>query len=163
MNSPALWRCINTVVLILLLFSAIAASSQEANPGPFSVANDSVNNAFSSIYYAEQNGGDVSSLVERLNVAILMIQKADAETATDPSAAAANLSNATTIIQMVSLTSASVSSSGSMARQLRLYESLGTIIATLTIATLAYFKGDRVYRRLWLFVYKNHLVERTDE
>jgi hypothetical protein len=141
----------------------MAASSQEANLGPFSVANDSVKNAFSSIYYAQQNGGDVSSLIERLNVAILLIQKADAENMTDQSAAAADLSNATSIAEMVALTSISVSSSGSMARQLRLYESLGTIAATLIVATLAYFKGDRVYRRLWLYVYKNHLVKKTDE
>jgi hypothetical protein len=141
----------------------MAASSQEVKVGPFSVANDSVKNAFSSIYYAEQNGGDVSSLIERLNVAILLIQKADAENMSDPSATAADLSNATSIAEMVALTSISVSSSGSMARQLRLYESLGTIVATLIVATLAYFKGDRVYRRLWLYVYKNHLVKKTDE
>jgi hypothetical protein len=64
---------------------------------------------------------------------------------------------------MVSLDSASVSSSGSTARQLLLYESLGTIVGTLTLAALAYLKGDRVYRRLWLFVYKNHLVKKNDE
>jgi hypothetical protein len=105
----------------------------------------------------------VSSLVERLNVAILLIQKADAENATASGTAAADLSNATFIAQMVALASVSVSSSGSMGRQLRLYESLGTIVATLIVATLAYFKGDRVYRRLWLYVYKNQLVKKTDE
>jgi predicted PurR-regulated permease PerM len=149
-------------VLILLLFSTIAAS-QKANAEPFSVANDSVNNAFSSIYNAEQNGGNVSSLVERLNVAILLIQRANAENAADPSAAAADLSNATSIAQMVALTSTSVSRSGSTGRELRLYESLATIVVTLVVATLAYFKGDRVYRRLWLYVYRNHLVKKTDE
>lgn len=145
------------------MLSTTLARSQAATGTPFSVANDSVNEAFSSVYSAGQNGGDVSSLVEKLNVAILLIQKAGAENATDPSAAATDLSNATSIAQGVSLTSASVSSSGSMARQLHLYESFGTIFATLIVATLAYFKGDRAYRRLWLYVYKNHLVKKTDE
>lgn len=122
-----------------------------------------MNNAFSSVYYAEQSGGDVSTLVERLNTAAFLIQRAKAENATNPSAAATDLSNAIAIAQMVSLDSASVSSSGSTARQLRLYESLGTIVGTLTLAVLVYLKGDRVYRRLWLFVYKDHLVKRTDE
>ena len=122
-----------------------------------------MNSAFSSVYYAEQNGGDVSTLVERLNTAAFLIQRAKAENATNPSAAATDLSNATTIAQMVSVDSASVSSSGSTARQLRLYESLGTIVGTLALAALAYLKGDRVYRRLWLFVYKDHMVKRTDE
>jgi hypothetical protein len=64
---------------------------------------------------------------------------------------------------MVALTSTSVSRSGSTGRELRLYESLATIVVTLVVATLAYFKGDRVYRRLWLYVYRNHLVKKTDE
>ncbi len=126
------------------------------------MANNSVNSAFSSVYYVERNGGDVSTLVERLNTAVFLIQKAKAENATNPSTAATDLSN-TAIAQMVSLDSASVSSSGSTARQLLLYESLGTIVGTLTLAALAYLKGDRVYRRLWLFVYKNHLVKKNDE
>ena len=50
-----------------------------------------------------------------------------------------------------------------MARQLRLYESLGTVAATLGIAALAYLMGDRVYRRLWLRVYRNHVVKKSDE
>ncbi len=34
--------------------------SQEVTEEPFSTTNNSVNSAFSSVYYAEQNGGDVS-------------------------------------------------------------------------------------------------------
>jgi hypothetical protein len=64
---------------------------------------------------------------------------------------------------MVSLNSASVSANGSMARHLRLYESLGTVIATLGIGALAYLRGDRVYRRLWLYVHRNHVVKKSDE
>jgi hypothetical protein len=122
-----------------------------------------VNSAFSSVYYAEQNGGDVSVLVENLNTAILLIEKVNSENATNPSAATTDLSNATSIGQMVSLNSASVSSSGSMARQLRLFESLSTVAATLGVGALSYLKGDRVYRRLWLFVYRNHLAKKKDE
>jgi len=122
-----------------------------------------VNTAFSSVYLAEQSGGDVSALVEKLNIAVSLIQKAVAENATDPNAATADLSNATAIAQMVSLNSTSVSTSGSMARQLRLYESLGTVGAMLGIAALAYLRGDRVYRRLWLYVFRNHVVKKNDE
>ena len=50
-----------------------------------------------------------------------------------------------------------------MAHQLHLYESLGTVAATLGIAALAYLRGDRVYRRLWLYVYRNHVVKKNDE
>jgi hypothetical protein len=149
--------------LILSMLSTTLVRTQAATAGPVAVANNSVDDAFSSVYYAEQNGGDVSLLVGRLNVVILLIQRADAENATNPAAALSDLSNATTIAQMVSLNSASVSQSGSMARQFRLYESLGTIVATLGVATMIYLKGDRVYRRLWFFVYRNHVVKKRNE
>jgi len=150
-------------MLIGLVISTIPSRSHEATGGQLETANNSVNTAFSSVYRAEQSGGDVSALVENLNTAVSLIQKAIAENATDPNAATADLSNATTIAQMVSLNSTSASTNGSMARQLRLYGSLGTITATLGIAALAYLKGDRVYRRLWLYVYRNHVVKKNDE
>ena len=102
-------------------------------------------------------------LVEKLNVAISLIQKAEAENATDPTAATADLSNATTIAQKVSLNSTSASASGSMARQLRLGASLGTVAAALGVAAFTYLRGDRFYRRLWLYVYRNHVVKKSDE
>ncbi len=105
----------------------------------------------------------MSALVEKLNIAVSLIQRAMAENATDPDAATADLSNATTIAQTVSLNSTSVSANGSMVHQLRLAESLGTVFATLAIAALAYLRGDRVYRRLWLYVYRNHVVKKSDE
>ncbi|TMI13885.1 hypothetical protein E6H35_05265 [Candidatus Bathyarchaeota archaeon] len=163
MSLSALWRCIFTITLIVLVISTSPIRSHEADGGQLTIANNSVNSAFSSVYYAEQNGGDVTALVEKLNTAVSLIQKATAENATDPNGAIADLSNATTIAQMVSLNSTLVSTSGSMARQLRLYGALGTVVATLGIAALVYLRGDRVYRRLWLYVYRNHVVEKNDE
>jgi len=145
------------------VISTTPISSHEATGGQLETAANSVNSAFSLVYYAEQNGGDVSALVAKLNAAIFLIQKAEAENATDPDAAIADLSNATTIAQMVSQNSSSVSTNGLMARQLSLYESLGTVAAALGLAALAYLKGDRVYRRLWLYVYRNHVVKKNDE
>ena len=163
MSLSALCRWIIAITLLVLVISTMPIRSHEATGGQFATANNSVNGAFSSVYRAEQNGGDVSALVEKLNTAVSLIQKAVAENATDPNAAIADLSNATTIAQMVSLNSTSVSTSGSMARQLRFYGSLGTVVATLGIVALAYLKGDRVYRRLWLYVYRNHVVRKNDE
>jgi len=145
------------------VISTIPIRSHEAAGGQLATANNSVNTAFSSIYRAEQNGGDISALVEKLNTAIFLIEKTEAENATDPNAAIADLSNATTTAQMVSLNSTSVSTNGSSARQIRLYESLGAVAATLGMAALTYLQGDRVYRRLWLYVYRNHVVKKNDE
>jgi len=163
LNFSAFCRCIFTITLIVLVISTTPIRSHEADGGQLATATNSVNNAFSSVYYAEQNGGDVTTLVEKLNTAVSLIQKATAENATDPNSATADLSNATTIAQMVSLNSTLVSTSGSMARQLRLYGALGTVAATLGIATLVYLRGDRVYRRLWRYFYRNHVVKKSDE
>jgi hypothetical protein len=150
-------------ILIGIAITAIPTPSHEATGSAFSSANYSVNSAFSSVYSAEQNGEDVSGLVERLNSAIFLIQRAGSENSTNPSAADTDLSNATSIAQEVSLAAASVSNNGSTARQLRLYESIGTIAATISLAALAYVRGDRIYRRLWLYVYRNHVVRKKDE
>ncbi len=163
MSLSAFLRCIFTITLIVLVISTTPIRSHDAAGGQLETANNSVNDAFSSVYYAEQNGGDVTTLVEKLNTAVSLIQKATAENATDPTSATADLSNATTIAQMVSLNSTLVSTNGSMARQLRLYGALGTVAATLGIAALVYLRGDRAYRRLWLYVYRNHVVENNDE
>ena len=163
MSLSVLSRCLISITLIVLVISTTPISSHGATGGQLETAVNSVNSAFSSIYYGEQNGGDVSALVEKLNDAVSLIQKAVAENATDPNAATADVSNATTIAQTVSLNSTFVSASGSMARQLRLAQSLDTVITTLAIAALAYLRGDRVYRRLWLYVYRNHVVKKSDE
>ncbi len=163
LTPSALSRFIMGIALIGLMISATPIRSHEATGDSVATANDSVNSAFSSVYYAEQNGGDVSGLVAKLNTAILLIQNALAENATNPNAAATNFSNSTTITQQVSMASSLISNSGAAARQLRLYESLGNAVATIGIATLTYLKGDRVYRRLWYYVYKNYLVKSENE
>jgi hypothetical protein len=129
----------------------------------FADGKSAVNDAFSSLYYAEQDGGDVSSLVAKLNAAISLIQTARVENATNPSAATIDLSNATNLAQSVSMASSSVSSSGLATRQLRLYQSVGTAAASVSLAALTYLKGDRVYRRLWLYFYRKHVVKKSDE
>ena len=162
LTSSGLWR--RKLVISVILVVILASLGSHASTGQsFTDSNNAVSNAFSSIYYAEQNGGDVSSLVERLNSAISLIQTAKAENATNPSAATNDLSNSTNIAQNVSLSASSVSSSGLAARHLRLYESIGTATATIALATLTYLKGDLVYRRLWLYVYRNHVVKKSDE
>ncbi len=157
------WRCTVIVTLIVLAIFTIPGRSQEVTRDSFSTANNSVNNAFSSVYSAEQSGGDVSPLVERLNMAIFLIQRASSENSTNPNAATMDLSNATSIAQGVSIAAVSASNSGSTARQLRLYESVGTIAATISLASLAYINGDSIYRRIWLYVYRSHLVRKKDE
>src|SRR6266487_789060 len=56
LTPSSLLRRVIATILILLVLSTAAAHSQVASRVPFSTGSDSVNSAFSSIYYAEQNG-----------------------------------------------------------------------------------------------------------
>jgi predicted PurR-regulated permease PerM len=165
MTRPTLVR--KTIILALLaiiLFEipfGIPSRSQQ-NVADFSTSSDSINSAFFSVYGAEQNGGDVSRLVEKLNVAIVLFQKAQAENATDPAGALTDSENATSIAQVVRQGAETISNS-SQTGQLRWYESIGTILTALIVSALLYLNGDRIYRRLWLFIYRKHLVKKSDE
>jgi hypothetical protein len=147
----------------MLVTGMVSAPAHGASAESFSSANNSVNAAFALVYNAQQNGGDVSALVAGINSAIDLIQNAKTENATNPNAAAADLANATSIAELVATNSILASSSGLAARRLLLYESFGMIVATFGVATLTYLRGDRVYRKLWLYVYRNHVVKKSDE
>ncbi len=151
-------RALIVSAFLLLVISSMPAQSKGAQ-ATFSSTKASINDAFSSIQDAERNGGDVSTLIQQLNAAILLVQEAQAENSTNPSQAMAALENATQIAQTVSQQSASVSAEGSDSRRVQLYESIGIIIATVAGSTVAYTQWDPVYRRLWLLVYRKHVVK----
>lgn len=152
------------LLAILLLETPFGtpSRSQQTVASDLSTTNDSINNAFLSVHSAEQNGADVSQLVEKLNVAIILFQKAQAENATDPVGAMTDLENATSIAHVVGQEAATISNF-SPTGQLRWYESIYIVLATLVVSALVYLNGDRVYRRLWLLVYRRQLVRKRDE
>ncbi len=147
--------------LLLIIFSTPARS--QGTEVTLSSPNASINNAFSSVYQAERNGGNVSALVQQLNAAILLVQKAEAENSTNPSLATADLESASEIAQRVSEQSISVSTAGSESRLAQLYESIAVVTASVFWSTLAYSQWDHVYRQLWFLIYRKHVVIPNDE
>ena len=118
----------------------------------------SVQAAFSASQSAERQGGNVSSLIAQLNRALTLIQQASAENATNPTQAAADLANATKIAQDVTVEAASITQMGISATQAADFRSIVTASAVVVAAVLIYLFGGRVYRRLWLRVYKDYVV-----
>ena len=147
--------------LLLIIFSTPAPS--QGTEVTVSSTNASINNAFASVYQAERNGGNVSALVQQLNAAILLVQKAEGENLTSPSLATADLERASHIAEQVSQRSVSVSAAGSESRLSQWYESIVIIIVSVLGSTLAYTQWDSIYRRLWLLVYRKHVVIPNDE
>lgn len=123
-----------------------------------STANSEIQTAFASAHSAEESGGNVSSLDARLNDAIQLVQSAEAENMTNPTQAAADIQNATSVAQSVVAESSSVAHAGSVARQTTEATSVSAASAIIVIAALTYILGGRVYRRAWLRLHKDFVV-----
>jgi hypothetical protein len=149
--------CLLLALVALSLFSR-AGSAAAVTQTQVSNANSQIQSAFASAYSAEKSGGNVSSLVAQLNNAIQLIQKAEAENATSPAQAAADLQNATATAQSVIAESPSVAQTGSAARQTTEITSVGAASAIVVVAALTYIFGGRVYRSAWLRLHRDYVV-----
>ena len=151
------------MVFLLLALLAIglcstADSAAALTQTEVSSANGEIQSAFVSAYSAEKSGGNVSSLIAELNNAIQLVQKAEAENATSPSQAAADLQNATRDAQRVTAESASVAQMGGAARQITELTSVSAASAVVVVAALTYIFGGRIYRSAWLRLHKYYVV-----
>jgi len=146
------------VALLALSLCSTSDSAAALTQTEVSSANSEIQSAFVSAYGAEKSGGNVSSLIAELNYAIQLVQKAEAENATSPSQAAADLQNATRAAQRVSAESASVAQMGSAARQASELISVSAASAVVVVAVLVYIFGGRIYRRAWLRLYRDYVV-----
>ena len=141
------------VLISLQTFCPFSFSSSSSG------ATSAINNAYLAVHNAQKNGGNVTSLIGELNVALALVQKAQAENSTSPSQATLDLENATQIALSVSSQSKSVSEAGSRAVQARDSESIISVAAIIIIAVLAYVYGGRIYARAWFYSYRNHVVK----
>ena len=152
-------------LLLALLALSLCSNANRASAitqSQVSSVDGSIQSAFLSAHSAEKTGGNVSSIVAQLNAAIALVQKADAENATNPSQASRDLQNATTIAQGVSVSAPSLGRAGSSARQDTDITSIGSAIGVVVLASLAYLFGGRIYRRIWLFAYRDYVVRPSD-
>ena len=155
--------CLKAVAVSLVLaalFLIGAPSASAAGPGSFSGASSAVQGAFVAVQTAGRDGGNTTGLVAQLNSALALIQKANAENASDPAQAAADLQSAQRIAQEVQASAPSVDQQGVSARQLRLEVSVASAAAVVLVAAAVYLYGDRAYRKLWLRVYAGHVVRK---
>jgi hypothetical protein len=148
------------LIVIALTFSSAYVTA--ASSGDFSSANSAINSAFVATYNAEKSGGNVTSLIAQLNVAVSLVQKAQYENATNSTLANLDLNNATSIANNVSNEAPSVALAGQSSVNFRNAESITAAVVIVIVAALAYVYGGLVYRRTWLFIYRNHVVKPTN-
>jgi hypothetical protein len=140
---------------LITLSNGLAGAATNAQ---FGSATNAIVSAFVAVHNAGQDGVNVSDFVTKLNVALDLVGEAQAENATNPMQATADLTNATSIAESVTAASASAAQSGSKARQVTVETSIGAASAIVIAAALIYAFGDRIFRRLWLFAYGNFVV-----
>lgn len=144
--------------LIILSFLALGFHTNAASSSDFSSANSSINSAFSSIYTAQKDGGNVTLLIAKLNAAVALVEKAQVENASNPSQATSDLQNATQIANQVSSQAPQIASAGRSATQFNEAVSISSAAAIIIIAALIYFYGARIYHKTWFYLYKKYLV-----
>ena len=140
-------------IIALCSTHAFAASSTD-----FSSANSAIASAFAATSAAEQRGGNVTSLTTMLNEATILVQKAQSENSANPSQATLDLQNATQIANKVSSLAPSVGNSGAFAKEVQTAESIGASIGIVVGAILLFIFGERLYRILWFYLYRNYTL-----
>jgi hypothetical protein len=152
------WNKVLSLMAIMWFITLSGGFVGATTNAQFNSATNAIGSAFVAVHNAGQSGGDVSGLVTKLNVALDLLQKARAENATNPTQATADLQNATLVAERVTAASASAAQAGSAARRVTVATSIGAASAILIGAALIFIFGDRVFRRLWFFVYRNFVV-----
>jgi hypothetical protein len=146
------------LALIIIFIAKASINSNAASASDFTGANSAINSAYSATLAAQQKGGNVSQLVTQLNSAIAQYQKAERENSTNPSVALSDLQNATRIAGSVVTQAPTVAAAGTASVQSRDVLSISSAVAIGIIAVLIYIFGERIYRRLWYYFYKDYLV-----
>ena len=149
------------VVLVAAMLMMGSQAVSAASPATYSGASSAVQNAFVAVQTAGRDGGNVTSLVDQLNGALALLQKASAENSSNPSQASVDVQSALSIAGSVQASAAGVAQQGISARQYQFELSIGSAIVIVGIAAALYVYGDRIYRRLWLRMYHGHMVKKV--
>jgi hypothetical protein len=147
------------MVSILVVAMLVGSPSVTgASTSAFGTATSAIDSAYVAVLSAQHDGGNVSFLTAKLNTALGLVENAQAENATDPSGATLDLQNATRISLQVSNEGPTVAQEGASLRQTTMLVSIGTASAIVIIAALVYVFGGRLYRGIWLYIYRNYTV-----
>lgn len=143
---------------VLALAMVAAPLAQAQSP---SQVNAQIGQAYAAVLGAEKSGGNVTSLVAKLDSATSLLQQANLVNSTDPARARSLYSQASSLAGEVLRSAPAVAAAGEAsvsATQL----ALGVESAVLTaLALLAYLYTPRAYWTLWLRTHKDWKVRKS--
>lgn len=135
-----------------------SSSTTSVQQSDFQNTNSEILTAYSQIYNVEHNGGNATSLINELNVAITLYDKAQSENATNPTQAALDLENASSIASLVQNEGAVLAQKASAQKTLQYSVEIGESIVVIIAAVLAYVFGGRIYDWIWLYQRKDYSI-----
>lgn len=150
-----------TTALLLFVILCFGFYSSAVSSTDYSNASNAINSAFVATYNAEKSGGNVTLLISQLNSALALVQRAQSENSSNPAQASADLQNATRIANLVASEASAVGQQGQSSLTIRNSESVAGAVVIVVFAALAYIYGGRLYRRVWLLLYRNYVVKPT--
>src|ERR1700733_542930 len=100
------------ILLIITFIPSLSSHVAAITEADVSGANQAVQSALILTYSAQKSGGNVTVLIQQLNDAIQLIQKAEAENSTNPAQAVADIQSAIVESQNVASESAPISLAG---------------------------------------------------
>ena len=144
---------------VILLVVAIALSSTLlTHPLRQGRVDDSVHEAFRAIVDAYNAGGNVTSLVSKLNDALDLISRADEVASEDPELAHSLISQANSTLTQILEEAPEVAEEGRRRVFIGRVVLTSSAVAAAVVGVSAYIYGPRLFWRLWVRLRRRHRV-----
>ena len=143
------------VVLACLLGSAVASANAQSAQAP--AVQQKIGNAFALVQDAANSGGNVTSLVDSLNLAAQLV--IESQLTSNSTRASAILSEASSIADNVTAAAPAVKAQGILTVTNNLLISVIEVAAIAITCALLYIYLPRAYWRLWARAHADWVVE----
>ncbi|MDG6982725.1 MAG: hypothetical protein JRM74_04650 [Nitrososphaerota archaeon] len=156
---PRSYRVVVVLVVIAWTFGVTGVANVHAQTS--SDTKVQIGLAYAAVLGAEQDGGNVTGLVTKLNSAISLMQQANLVNSTDPARAQLLYSEASSLAQQVIQAAPAVASAGKaavFAGQVDLAIETAVLAA---LALLAYVYTPRLFWRFWLRLHRDWRVKKA--
>jgi hypothetical protein len=141
----------------------LASQIPLSNRQNFSNALKEITASYVEVNSAYQQGENVTLLVNNLNNAIALYDKALGENSTDAAQAINDLQNATRIATQVLDNSTILTRIGTTQKERQVDIALVESVMIILVAIIAYFYIENIYEFIWFHQRKNSMVIPTDE
>ncbi len=156
LTTPCGLSVIAVILLFGLAFAALPVHAQQS-----AQVSAQIGQAYIAVLNAEGNGGNVTSLVAKLNSAISLLQQADKINSTNPTQAQSLYSQASTLATQVVQASPATASAGKASVANAQVELVVETTILVGLAAVAYLYTPRIFWRIWFRTHRKWKVSKS--